>query len=383
MRRHREAIALLVASGLFFGAASCAKKNVEANGTGTSSTPSSAASSTAASSSAAPNPGAAAARSRASQIAENCALPTPAAPKSPGAPDAAFEKKLAAALKCDASSITCDAGDAAASDAKAAVSSDNKVPPGILAACIAHLDDASPMVRKAAADCIDAVGYSIPDPGPAIVALLGKLEAQKPEDSDVALHYAMALEKLNAGEAGYTCRVLRLLEKLPKDAAYASDVLATLYGMGSKATDVAFDYAYERVMSDDGSPVSTRAMELIRTATPPTRESVRCDKVQNIMKAGARGWGEASMVLREEACNHLDLVVATAVKKLRFIEQATSEKTIENPLLDAAFVSDLPTWPGVTADQKKAFCEAAKALASSAKTDDAKAFGKKALASCP
>lgn len=196
----------------------CGKK---ADGAAPATVPSasSAPSTTAAASSAAPPAAHAASPAnarRAATIAAECALPEPGPPKKPGPVDAAFRKQLAAAAQCDPSTIGCEAIEAAVAAAKNAVSSDNKVPSGILAACIEGLDDPSPRVRRGAADCIEGVAYSIPEPRAAIVALLGKLEAQRPEDEDVALHYAAALMRLDAGPAGYTCRVLRLVEKLPK-----------------------------------------------------------------------------------------------------------------------------------------------------------------------
>ncbi|MDI1446993.1 hypothetical protein [Polyangium sp. 6x1] len=318
-----------------------------------------------------------------SAIAAKCNLPEPT-PAKLGAPDSSYAAMFDAVAKCDADAYgRCDAADDLVEKAKKSVPEGGEAPGGVVAACVAGLDHASERARKTAADCLMEIGqFNIKKEKAFVVArLLDKVEAAK--DSLERLPYAQALGKLDTAGAGYTCRVIRLIDKLPKDEAATADLMGSLHGFLSHATDVPFDYAYELVMADQPGVTSARAMEFIATFWPEARKGEVCDRLGNILKAGVDGWGQASTaVWKDESCKHRDAVVTNAVAKLKWLEPKANFKEIDRPLLNANFIDDLPTWEGISDAQKKSVCDAAKSLEANAKNEDAQSLAKKIVRNC-
>jgi hypothetical protein len=317
-----------------------------------------------------------------SKVAASCKLPEPA-PKKLGAPDPAYAAMFDAVAKAEPEQFgRSEAGDKLVNKAKESVPDSNEAPAGVIAACVAGLDHASAPARRVAADCLLELGYSMKDTAPVVLRLLEKIEATR--DDSERLSYSSAVAKMDTVGAGYTCRVLRLIAKLPSKEPATAELVGSLHSVGSSPTNnESFDFAYELIMANREGVTAARAMEMLTVFAPEARKGEVCERLGAILKAGVDGWGSASTaVWKDETCKQRDAVVANAVTKLKWLESPTNFKDIDRPLLNANYIDDLPTWPGLSATQKKSVCDAAKSLEAHGKLDDVKSLGKKIAAAC-
>jgi hypothetical protein len=317
---------------------------------------------------------------RPGDVARRCALPEPVGKKL-ATPDASYARSFDAVAKCeDDSHAPCEAAEALVGKAKDSARDSGVAPAPVVAACTKGLGHESKRARMAAADCLIELWLTVKERAPVVAILLDKLEATS--DHVEQLAYASAAAKLDAAGAGYTCRVLRMIEARPKNDAVTGQLVGSLMGVMTHANDEGFDYAYELLMSDQRGAAITRAMDLILHG-PAARKGEVCDRLGAIVRAGYQQWGRASYeIWRDEGCNHRDAVIANAVAKLEWLGTLATYQELEGPLHDANFIDDLPTWNGISEAQKKSVCDAARALAANGKDEDARRKGKTIATSC-
>lgn len=317
-------------------------------------------------------------------VASSCALAEAPIPKL-GAPDKAFVTLLDdVGERCDPVLLSsCDAAKQLIERAKKSVpTASSRAPEGLVAACVAGLGHTKPAARYVAADCLAQIAFSVADTSPMTVALLEKLERVDPADRDHTLAYSNAIVNLDAARAGLTCRVLRLVDKLPKNGNDAANLLSSLHPLLARANSETFDYAYALVMTNQTGVGVAAAGAIVRQFAPESRRAEVCDKMGDMLETSEE-WGPSAKAIWEApGCKHRDKVVPAAVAKLAWIEAQTDEAAIERPLLSGSFVEGLPRWEGLPAADKRAFCDAASALATKAKLENAKKLGRTLASGC-
>lgn len=317
-------------------------------------------------------------------VAAACALPEASIAKL-GAPDKAFMTRLdEVGERCNPGLLSsCDAATGLIERAKKSIpTTSNRAPEAVVAACIAGLAHPKPAGRYVAADCLAQIAYSVPDTAPMALGLLEKLEHVDPADAGNTLAYSNAIVNLDTARAGLTCRVLRLVDKLPKNGNDAANLLSSLHPLLGRANSETFDYAFALVMSNETGVAVAAASAIVRQFAPETRKGEVCDKLGELVHTN-EDWGPSAKALWEDSnCKHRDKVVPAVVAKLAWIEAQSDDKAIERALLSAAFVEGLPRWEGLPAGDKRAFCDAASSLATKAKLDDAKKLGRTLSSAC-
>lgn len=317
-------------------------------------------------------------------VAASCALPEAPIAKL-GAPDKAFMTRLdEVGERCDPLLVSsCEAAKQLIERAKSSVpTASNRAPEGLIAACVAGLGHKKPAARYAAADCLAQVAYSVADTSPMAVALFEKLERVDPADADHTLAYSNAIMNLDAARAGLTCRVLRLVDKLPKNGNDAANLLSSLHPLLGRTNSETFDYAYALVMTNQTGVGVAAAGAIVRQFAPESRKAEVCDKMGDMVETSEE-WGPSAKAIWEApGCKHREKVVPAVVAKLAWIEAQSDEAAIERALLSGAFVEGLARWEGLPAADKRAFCDAASSLAGKAKLDSAKKLGRTLASGC-
>jgi hypothetical protein len=318
-----------------------------------------------------------------SAVATNCKLPEPA-PTKLAAPDPAYTALFDAAGSCNPKFLgRCNEIQAVVTKAKASVTDSKEAPAAVVAACVAGLDHESGGARRAAAECLMELGSTIKTPAPVALRLLEKLDSAK--DSSERFHLGEAIKKFDTVAAGYTCRVLKLVTKLPKDELATAQILDSLtdHGDGGTTNEEGFEFANEFILSNQPGRTASRAMSLLADRTPESRKYEVCNRLADIVKAGVDGWGEASTrIWRNSMCTKRDLVLTNALAKLKWLETQTVLKDTEDQLLNANYIDGLATWADLTDAQKKSICDAAKSLEANGKFDETKAIGQKIATGC-